>query len=43
VLLIVVFSGDGATAFPIVWMLASAAIPVLVFLVPRATVSTRTI
>lgn len=38
-----VFSGDGATAFPIVWMLASAAIPLLVFFVPRATLSTRTI
>ena len=32
---VVAISGDGASLFPLVWMAASAALPMLVFLIPR--------
>ena len=40
---VVVVSGDGSSAFPLVWMVASALVPWLSLLVPRpsATLSTR--
>ena len=34
---VLVISGESGSAFPLVWMLASSVLPLLVFVVPRAT------
>jgi membrane protease YdiL (CAAX protease family) len=40
---VLVVSGDASAAFPLVWMIASAALPLSVFLVPRPASAERTV